>query len=261
MTVARPSARALPVHRYHGDSRLEQLSADLVGVRNRVLDHGDIVTPGMDLRTALSLGTAGGTGPAGKVIRFSEGEWTWNAEIIEITRSNLTIIGSGGGTVFRRASSVTGATNRELLLLTGNNIRLIGIDFDEAGLSGCEAVYIGGDNCTVRECNFIDCYGALRLVNGCSHADVSHNLVTSYQNTGGMAIRLDGGATRAIVSHNRFLTQTTGAGSNIYAVDAATYCSFVGNVGAGTAGAGFTLDYRGIDNHVAAGNQDATNVR
>jgi hypothetical protein len=238
-----------PTPRVHigRDPRLRALSIATDFVGDVAQGQGFVATPEMGIKDMLAR--AGTKGPGGDLnIFLSAGTWTFNKGI-SIDRQRVHFWGVPGETIFERTSD----DGTPMLTLNEREITLNGIRFNDTAETTAACVKVIGGRCAVRKCIFDDCFRVLEL-NGGQGQQVLENYVIASRDTV-YAVHGTNGSADGIFSMNVF--ESTTAGTAVFFDDLTLRWTFVGNQMFNQAA---SIDYRGADGHVGAGNCPSTAV-
>lgn len=219
-----------------------------LGARDRV------VTPGESLDRAVREVSSGGSSPDGVRLYLAPGRYFVKGSTpIQLAVDNLHIIASAPGqSIVTRSDDDAGRT---MFTVSGDECSLTGIVFDDTNVSvsGARgaAIAISGDKCTVANCVFTQAVQAISSSG--DYTTITGNRVRSV--TDASAIQLTASASLALVYGN--IIQDTGVTTAIYADDAVSKSSFVGNVAA----AADAISYKTGLSNVNAGNVGTVTVR
>lgn len=220
-----------------------------LGARDRV------ITPEESLDRALREVSSGGSNPDGVRLYLAPGKYfIHGSESLQMDVSNVHIIASvPGQSILVRSDDDTGRT---MFTISADECSMTGLVFNDTnpsvgGAGRGASVDISGDKCTVSNCVFTEVYQAVSTSG--DYTKIIGNRVRSVVDA--TAIRLTGSASLALVHSN--IVQDTGVTNAIYADDAVSKSSFVGNV---TAAAGAISYKTGLSN-VNAGNVGTVTVR
>jgi len=242
----RPNRGAAANARPGLDPRLRNITASLDRLTKRVADRGLVATPDMSMKDIIThCGTKAAAGELN--VFLSEGTWSFY-EGFTLARGQVYFWGVPGATVFERHID----NSEPLLTVSGREVGLFGIRFDDAEEDTEATIKVTGSRCEIKDCVFDDCYRAID-VSGGNAQRIDGNRVIACRDTS-YAIKVMNASTDGIMSNNTI--EQASLTADIFFEDATLRWAVVGNQTLNG-----TISHRGADAHSVAGNPGTVTSR